>query len=81
MGWWPTPRGGWQLRGLRARMHAISARSNPPTHTLATQMLEVRRTDDGKVELKSRGSSGWIYEEDIYACKGYIQAIGTALLP
>jgi len=34
-----------------------------------------------QVQLKTKKSSGWIYEEDIYACKGYIQAIGSALIP
>lgn len=41
----------------------------------------MRRTDDGKVEMKAQRSSGCIYEADIYACKGYVQAISTALLP
>ena len=43
--------------------------------------LDVRRSDDGKVELKAKNAGGWIYEQDIYACKGYIQAIGNALVP
>ncbi|GFH15615.1 hypothetical protein HaLaN_11869 [Haematococcus lacustris] len=37
-------------------------------------------SEGNRVKLEGARNSGWLYETDIFACKGYINAIDTMLL-
>lgn len=69
------------VRAVRA-VHVCAARSGVKLYTLSGKTLTASRSSDGaRIKLTGPSNSGWIYETDMEACKGYVQAIDTVLLP